>query len=356
MTEEGKWVFKGICVSCIKVSPKPDENGEDTGIVVFKDSDETGEEARFLVDVIQTGEGEFEGKTIDAEEVKEMIGNEIGEDATPLFCVHGFYAEISQTLNKNTDMGSIVTALPKFKSNGGKYYPIPVLWPCENGNDLLPIDQLNLVRQYKKDQNEWSQNAGKMLKTLVGNIDDNVFPKKSLMMHSMGNHVVFNGACGFQEAPDVQFENIFMVAADVPFDIFHKEPNNNYRWNKVFAKKELKATNFFKMLEKKTDSQGNEVPKGKVYILHNHKDEALDLSSKFLNGENRLGQRGAGMYKSFWNNSWYDDKQKELIRSEYYDYIENIDFTVQAEGSEAKHNYQFEDSAIKKYNEKALKE
>lgn len=65
---------------------------------------------------------------------------------------------------------------------------------------------------------EWDQEtntieSGKALKAFVDNINNNkTFPRKSLLMHSMGNHVIFNGACK-TGAPDVQFDNIFMIAA-----------------------------------------------------------------------------------------------------------------------------------------------
>lgn len=64
MSEEDKWEFKGMFVSCIKVNDKGD------GTVIFKDSYETGEKARFLVDVKKIREGEFQGKVISAEDVR----------------------------------------------------------------------------------------------------------------------------------------------------------------------------------------------------------------------------------------------------------------------------------------------
>lgn len=66
---------------------------------------------------------------------------------------------------------------------------------------------------YDKDQEVFSQEAGKLLNSFVDVVPDETFPRKSLMLHSMGNHVVFNGACGMKNPPQVQFENIFMVAA-----------------------------------------------------------------------------------------------------------------------------------------------
>ena len=66
---------------------------------------------------------------------------------------------------------------------------------------------------YNKDADEHdSQYSGKAFFDFVDKIPDETFPRKSLLMHSMGNHVVFDGAC-LKGAPKVQFENIFMVAA-----------------------------------------------------------------------------------------------------------------------------------------------
>lgn len=98
------------------------------------------------------------------------------------------------------------------KFTGLKYYPIPVLWPCNESNFIV---------RYSRDQEDPSQRAGMELKNFVDAIPNDLFPRKSLLMHSMGNHVVFNGACGVKDeagqvidkAPDVQFENIFFVAA-----------------------------------------------------------------------------------------------------------------------------------------------
>jgi len=75
--------------------------------------------------------------------------------------------------------------------------------------------------RYSRDQEDPSQRAGLELKNFVNAIPNDLFPRKSLLMHSMGNHVVFNGACGVKDeagqvvdkAPDVQFENIFFEAA-----------------------------------------------------------------------------------------------------------------------------------------------
>jgi len=127
---------------------------------------------------------------------------EIDEDTTPLFCVHGYNVQPHDVLK---GMTSVLVAFAK----AGHYYPIPVLWPCDSVDRWGP----DKAGQYEWDQEVFSQQAGNVLRQFVDQIRDDTFPRKSLMMHSMGNHVVFNGACGANNAPGVQFENIFMVAA-----------------------------------------------------------------------------------------------------------------------------------------------
>ena len=42
------------------------------------------------------------------------------------------------------------------------------------------------------------------------NLSDH-FPKMEVVMHSMGNHLWFNGIC--EAPPNIKFDNIYMVAA-----------------------------------------------------------------------------------------------------------------------------------------------
>ena len=128
------------------------------------------------------------------------------KDTSPLFVVHGFNVQPAGHMSKVADKWE------RFTKEGLKYYPIPVLWPC---------NQSNFIVRYSRDQEDPSQQAGKELKAMVDAIPNDLFPRKSVLMHSMGNHVVFNGACGVKDetgkvldkAPDVEFENIFLAAA-----------------------------------------------------------------------------------------------------------------------------------------------
>ena len=197
--KEDPFVYSGVIISCIKV----DDKGN--GIVEFDDLSPAGTKGRFLKDVteIKAGSKKFKATEIDYSEAKRIINSngEIGTDTTPLFCVHGFNVKPSSNLENFLDVRE------KFKNEkigGDLYYPVPILWPCSDGNAIF---------NYDKDQEGFSQEAGALFKTLADRIPDDTFPRKSLLMHSMGNHVVFNGACGAASAPQAQFENIFMVAA-----------------------------------------------------------------------------------------------------------------------------------------------
>ena len=187
-------VYDGIVISRIKVVDMGN------GIVEFGNNSPAGEKARFLKDVTKTGSADtFTATEIDYSEAKRVINlnGAIGADTTPLFCVHGFNFQPSDVLE------DIEEVRERFEK-GGHYYPVPIMWPCSDGNALL---------NYDKDQEGFSQDSGALFEKLVEQIPYDTFPRKSLLIHSMGNHVVFNGSCGAESAPQVQFENIFMVAA-----------------------------------------------------------------------------------------------------------------------------------------------
>jgi hypothetical protein len=86
-----------------------------------------------------------------------------------------------------------------------KYYPVPVLCAQE-------AKTKGMFKGYLDDQKSIAKSAGDALSALVGAIPDHFFPKKSLLLDSMGNYDVFNGACE-NGTPEIEFENIYMVAA-----------------------------------------------------------------------------------------------------------------------------------------------
>jgi len=77
------------------------------------------EDAVFLKEVKMVGDGEFEATKVSLEEAKEIANNVCGAySSTPLFIVHGFDVEPSNSLKYNYD---------NFKGDKD-YYPLPVIW------------------------------------------------------------------------------------------------------------------------------------------------------------------------------------------------------------------------------------
>lgn len=255
--------------------------------VILDPEADSGDKAVFLMNPKDRGDGKYVAVEVNHTKAAEIIKKNTSDSKIPLFCVHGFSNEPSDIIN------SILRYRKKFDSS--KYFPVFVIWPCSG---FLNWDKGTVIG-YDKDADVHSQASGRAFFDFVNKIPDETFPRKSLMMHSMGNHVVFDGAC-LKGVPGVQFENIFMVAADVPHDGFHKDPAEGY-WSsgnkKIWGNKNKKANNFYEMLAKGTNGR----PKGKIVVLHNGSDKALAYSSWVANNERRLGQRGMGTYRSNWN-------------------------------------------------------
>jgi len=328
------YYYSGLIATSIKVHIVDGSTDDGSTKVTFNESDGNGTEAIFLKEIRMTsnpenvvvGKRAFEATKVEIDEAKSITTKGFGNNtSTPLFIVHGFNVEPSQALRHNYDI---------FKEDM-LYYPVPVLWGCEGG-----------ITSYLEAHTGGSMRAGKAMKDFVQSIPNTTFPRKSLAMHSMGNHAIFNGACAI-EKPDAEFENIFMVAADVPYDIFHKNPDESYWFRKeVNGNKKEKADNFFGMLAKKSDGK---TPKGKIYIVWNDKDFALKYSPLF-NREARIGKTGVG-----WVDGWFRNHyDTSIIRDEFKDYIENRNATDEAMVNDPflKHSYQLEPWAANFYEEK----
>jgi len=323
--------YPGLVLTCIPVEERDD------GRVYFNEKDENSGKGTFLKDIKQSnksnkaGQCEFSALKVEIEEAKANISY-----GTPLFCVHGFNVEPSESLFSNP--GCYKSAYDNFAKNK-KYYPVPVIWASE-GNTL----------RYNFDQENNSMNAGKELFNFVNSIDNSTFPRKSLLMHSMGNHSVFNAACGEETAPDVQFENIFLVAADIPHDVFHDKPNNNYRWSdngKYFGRKKEKAENMLQMMDR---TKGENIIKGKICVVHHRGDRALFFSEK-KNWETRIGDVGHAMQRRWWGGWSYTPS---LGDPKFKDVIENKDFSKKRTTDWlTKHSYHFDDLAIEYYESKS---
>lgn len=313
---EYKGNYDGIVLSTFKLDlpdGKSREELKDGDEVTFTESAENAiSEAAFLENITLEG-GRFSAKYVSK---KEVADRKREGDRTTLFCIHGCCGNIK---------GVLFASFEGKETFGDKFDIIPVLWPTKFLN-------------YKKDWEEMAPKAGKLLANLVNDIQNHSFGKVSLLCHSMGNHVVFNNAGrGKPEgAPDAVFENIFMVGADVPNDIFSEKPKQSC-FNDDFKYKETKAEHLIQMLNKKTG--------GKIYVLNTKIDTALQGSSSgivylFRLFRPRLGTTGA-----------------INIREDFADKVVNIDVTSMIEGEQKPaemiidHLYQYDPWAVKLYND-----
>lgn len=275
------------------------------GKVEWKVSDESGDKATFLTNIKKTGGGwfrpeKFEGEKLTIGQAKDIL-NEDGRK--PLFCIHGY------SVKPEGQMKECKECQKNFKNT---LKPIPVIWPSDGINYF--------------DQRDDSVEAGEAFQKIVEefeSIKDTIkrFPAKSVMAHSMGNRVL-----RFAAIAKLKFDNIFMVAADVPYDLFHADYKER---NKKGA--EANGVAICKML-----SNGILNKKGKVYVLFNERDLAL-VGSAIIK-EARLGKTGAGTKEEL------DDKVKDLVVS--YDCKDFVSrFSIG-------HSYQFEEFACKYYEDK----
>ena len=210
--------WDGLIITTIKLEPPNGKSVEDLvdgDKVVFNEMDgNEATNASFLKDIRQDMNESsresyrvFTATYVSPPEAAKIANEGYGSGCTPLFFVHGFNNEPGYTLG---------TMMPRAKEHCMKekiFYPIPVIWPVYGSSFGYKLP----------DQNKYSLKAGVNLKTLVDDVPNHLFPRKTLMCHSMGNHVVFNGACGKDlpvnpygppgPPPDVKFDNIFLVAA-----------------------------------------------------------------------------------------------------------------------------------------------
>ena len=150
-----------------------------------------------------------------------------------------------------------------------------MIWPTAGGVTKYVLDRDN------------SEIAGLALKSMLEY--SKRFPRKSLLAHSMGNRVLRYAADS-----KFEFDNIFMVAADVDADIFNQECTGERWWTKLSQKlgREDRSEDGRNIINMLKDG-------GKVHVLHNHLDKALWISwlqKWFKSGtKKRLGSNGADL-------------------------------------------------------------
>mmetsp|Transcript_9155 Transcript_9155/g.10693 ORF Transcript_9155/g.10693 Transcript_9155/m.10693 type:complete len:355 (+) Transcript_9155:65-1129(+) len=337
-------IYDGLIVTSIvtiNIPQTEDDKKKDQQRVTFSGEDDGVDTAIFLKNIVlsqdsrdKTGKRVFEGIEVGIEEVKRMINLQTAAGkGKPLFCVHGFNTE-PEEMFKDTVTGSYYQAKHRFETRSNQdgtkfgYYPVPVIWP--NSGD------------YKEDT-EACKKIGAGLRALLNGTESMV--RKSLLCHSMGNKVLCEAAATVNGI-EAKFENIFMVAADIDYDIFHKGPTTTTRMDQ--STKKLMAKNIFNMLKK----GDNDKPIGKIYVLHSKSDNMLRLSGLVVNSQARLGLLGVKQRKTGFFRYADDD---ELVVDEYRNYIDNKDcrdFPMEDNFLFKNHSYQFENWAIDFYEEK----
>jgi len=308
--------YDGVVLTHINVKERPG-----TDIVTFSASIKGSADERttqFLHKIHQINDKDEDGKrlfqaeTITVAEAKKIIneGGEGGNEGQPLFCIHGFTVQPGGHL-KN------LNNLNKKKFTKGKFILVPVIWPSSKF-------------KYWVDR-ETSMRAGKAFAALKDRI--NSFPSKSLLCHSMGNRVLRHAANA-----KFKFDNIFMVAADVRHDLFHKD---YIRGNDGPKEEREDGLEICKMLSNRE--------KGKVHVLYNGADFALNPSGwNPMTWKSRLGSVSNNQERT-WYGGW---READLTDPEIKEFVVNKacnpHLTIL---NKLSHSYQFNDFAIRYYQE-----
>eukprot|EP00533_Pseudo-nitzschia_delicatissima_P010343 CAMPEP_0116111502 /NCGR_PEP_ID=MMETSP0327-20121206/18481_1 /TAXON_ID=44447 /ORGANISM="Pseudo-nitzschia delicatissima, Strain B596" /LENGTH=332 /DNA_ID=CAMNT_0003604741 /DNA_START=440 /DNA_END=1437 /DNA_ORIENTATION=+ len=326
--------WDGLIITTIKLEPPNGKSVEDLvdgDKVVFNEMDgNEASNASFLKEIRQDMNESsresyrvFTATYVSPPEAAKIANEGYGSGCTPLFFVHGFNNEPGYTLG---------TMMPRAKEHCMKekiFYPIPVIWPV------------------------YGSSFGYKLP------DQNKYTKKNSHVPLDGYHVVFNGACGKDlpvnpygppgPPPDVKFDNIFLVAAEVCSRLLVLIGRVDYKILFLIVSRTFCIDNTFAIIfflenpsdgawgfkrEKAANMKAMLHEGGKIYVVHNNDDKALFASIALNFGRARIGAKGA-----------YD------VRPDMSDIVVNIDakpFTDKDEDpdDDRLHSYHFEDWAV----------
>jgi len=308
--------YNGLIVTTVELKTEQDgvpitsPKDHDGKTVYFESGSSNGTKAFFLTNIkgtfvriwnpLRPSYWKYTATIVSPTKASEIVADGFGngKETIPLFCIHGFLTPIHQMLERTE------VAKGNFEE-AGTYYPVPVIWPNGTRNvlDYIPNQRL-------------SEEAGKLFRCFIECIPNGQFPRKSLMMLSMGNFLVHSGKDG--NPLDVQFDNIFMVAADIPADIFSDDPRNEDDKEKAVNWKELLGKNG-----------------GKIFVFYATNDLLL-IASPILNRlMPRIGLRGT----------------TGNTCDEFSDVVENVNATENVGEGPLNHSYQYEKWTIQQYNE-----
>jgi len=227
----------------------------------------TGEQSgeAFLLKNVEDKKSHYEADVVEAKEAAGVIQEALAESGREevLFFIHGWKNSCRKSINTCIEMNNIELDSKK------KFLVLPVFWAA-GWRDF----------QYRDERRISAPEGGKDFRVLyntMANVLKDSTVKKSLVCHSMGNFVLRIFAQGHDDLNgDTQnqpvFEDIFMVAADVRWDLFNEEFNQG-RTEEVDPdekKANLKHSAY-------TDG-GHKIvnlAKNKIHVLYNIGDKAL---------------------------------------------------------------------------------
>jgi len=227
----------------------------------------TGEEngKAYLLKNVYDKKSHYEADVVKPEDAAAVIQEALVDSGREevLFFLHGWKNSCRESVNRCVVMNNMELDSKK------KFLVLPIFWAA-GWNDL----------QYSDERRVAAPEAGKDFRELYSTMADSLNDctvKMSLLCHSMGNFVLRIFAQGHVELngetknPPV-FEDIFMVAADVRWDLFNEEFNQGHtdEEDPNEKKKNLRHSGY-------TDG-GHKIvnlAKNKVHVLYNYGDKAL---------------------------------------------------------------------------------
>lgn len=315
MSEE--YVYEGIAVTTIDVvdSPTPQSpkrvtfsastlsaRDDTTALFIHKIKEVMGEGGK--------SKGLLEAEKLSASEVTAMVNSDsqvaaekstatkdAGVNRKVLFTVHGMKGDPKGYLLQ------IKGVQDRFK----KFKLVPVLWPSRGWGDV----------GYLSDK-VWAVRAGKALQSLIP--VTSTF-SKSLICHSMGNRVLRYFSNG-----DMKFDNIFMVAADVDWDLFNQD--------RIDGGKEMWRKDALRICDMVDKEKG-----GKVHVVFNKDDAALSVSN-VINMKGRIGKTGLPVDGEDTRGGCFKFGKAPVVHPDVEDTVVNVNWTNNSPSES--HNFQFD--------------
>lgn len=221
------------------------------------------------------------------------------EDMKVLCCIHGFQADPEAWMGDCKEIQ---------ENDSFDHLVVPAIWPSVGKAGGL----IDLTRKYDEEQ-EIAFQAGKAMKSIT---DVALKVNMSLMVHSMGNRVMFS----FAKTSDVKnrFDAIFMVAADVWEEVFNERVIENSWWQPVWNWSNLWKDTGIKVCDMVKED-------GKIYVICFPSDRALLASEYAENGlRRRLGRFGKAGQKGRIHKHCVD-KLVEVDFSEHEEAVKKAD-------------------------------